>query len=111
MKIIKVITAIVLIGVVFMATNIKNGKQPKLHLLSIIASDGGTIPAGVEQHINGEYAEGATIHLAARAFPGYKFKMWTTNGEGSFVNDNASVTTFRMSNSDVKVTAIFEKTN
>lgn len=75
--------------------------------LTIEASEGGTIPAGQEDEINGNYEEGADISIIARPNPGYSFVNWTTSSGGTLKDANNSQTIFTMPSSDTTVTAHF----
>ena len=52
---------------------------------------------------------GSTVNLAATANEGYRFTGWTSSSGGTFANVSSAETTFAMPDSDVKVTAGFEK--
>ena len=82
-------------------------KRAQESTLIITASDGGTIPAGNEERINGDYPEGARIEILARPMEGYFFTHWTSSAGGDFENAEESATYFIMPGNDTVVTAHF----
>lgn len=82
-------------------------KESQGNTLIIKASDGGTIPAGLEKMINGDYPEGAKIEILARPMEGFYFTHWTSSAGGDFINAEESTTYFIMPGNDTVVTAHF----
>lgn len=79
----------------------------QISTLRIEAGEGGTIPAGQETEINGDYEEGTTVSIIAREMPDYYFVNWTSSNGGTFADANDSQTTFSMPGKDTIVTAHF----
>jgi uncharacterized repeat protein (TIGR02543 family) len=73
----------------------------------IEAGEGGTIPAGGEDILDGRYKEGSEISIEVRSMPGYYFTNWTSSNGGKFADSNDSTTTFTMPGNDTVVTAHF----
>ena len=78
-----------------------------MYRLTITAGAGGTIPAGLENRIDGEYEPGEQIRLIARANPGYVFDKWTSSNGGDFIDANSVDTEFIMPEADTVITASF----
>ena len=76
---------------------------------TIITGEGGTIPAGLDRDIDGEYESGEEISLIARQMPGYVFDKWTTSDGGSFEDEYSITSKFIMPENDVIVTANFNQ--
>lgn len=92
---------ILLFGVFF------TGCGTQEYSLSVNAGIGGTIPAGHEETINGDYPKGARIEILARPMEGYCFTHWTSSDGGYFDNAEESTTYFVMPANDTVVTAHF----
>lgn len=75
--------------------------------LKIVATEGGSIPAGKDTIINGQYKVGERIDIQAREMPGYRFDRWTSENGGEFEDDTESTTVFVMPEADVVLTAHF----
>ena len=94
---------------VYTQTIVVEGQEPERYDFTVTAGEGGTIPAGLDAYLNGVYAAGAEISLAAREMPGYVFAGWVSSNGGEFLDASASQTTFIMPANDVTVTAQFEQ--
>lgn len=75
--------------------------------MTICASEGGTIPAGLDCVLSGEYACGQKIEILAREMPGYCFQKWVSSNGGTFEDESSLSTKFTMPGNDVTVTALF----
>jgi len=78
-----------------------------MYRLTIAAGVGGTIPAGLDTRIDGEYEQGEQIRLIARPNPGYVFDKWTSSNGGDFVDAHSIDTEFIMPEADTVITANF----
>ena len=78
----------------------KNTNNNTMFTLKIEASEGGTIPAGKEVEINGQYQAGDRIRLITRPMPGYYFTHWTSSNGGNFDDASDSQTIFTMPESE-----------
>ena len=54
---------------------------------------------------DGEYAEGAVIHIDAGSRSNYRFDRWTSSNGGSFASASSASTTFTMPAADTTITA------
>ena len=79
-----------------------------LHNLEICTDEGGDLPAGLDEMVNGTHSAGEVISIAARAMPGYRFVEWRSSGGGDFADAQSSQTQFTMPAEDVVITAVFE---
>lgn len=78
--------------------------------MTIEASEGGTIPAGLADTISGSYDVGEQIHLITRCNPGYIFDRWvSSDGKNHFEDATQSDTFFYVPKKNVTVTALFVK--
>lgn len=76
------------------------------HDLTVVAGANGS----VDSTVNGTYAPGTTITLAATPDSGYHFSEWTSNPSGAVIaNANGQNTTLTMPAEDVIITATFAK--
>lgn len=57
---------------------------------------------------DGEYAEGAVIHIDAGSRSNYRFDRWTSSNGGSFADASSASTTFTMPAADTTITANWE---
>ena len=79
-------------------------------MIRVTSADGGTIPAGLEEKISGEYMPGEKVSIIARSNPGYIFKCWiSSENKGEFLDPKSAQTSFIVPNSDCIVTATFEE--
>ena len=74
-----------------------------LYTLSIQAGTGGS----VDTTVNGSYAAGDIISIAATADSNYSFSIWTSDNGGTFDNSSSASAAFTMPASDVIITAGF----
>lgn len=79
------------------------------YYFKVEVGEGGTIPAGQADIINGKYKKGAQIDIEARGMPDYYFTNWTSSNSGTFADEKDSTTTFTMPGNDTVVTAHFAK--
>jgi hypothetical protein len=86
----------------------QTSKPEQTYRFTIEAGEGGTIPAGQADFINGNYKKGAEIRLIARGMPEYSFVNWTSSNGGIFKDEKAPGTTFTMPGNDTVVTGHFE---
>jgi len=77
--------------------------QPLPYTLTVQAETGG----GVDTSVNGSYAAGDVVTIAAAADANYSFSGWTSDNGGTFADASSAVTTFTMPAADVTVTAKF----
>lgn len=98
-----VVAVLVFAGGMLVACN----QTKQISTLKIEAGEGGTIPAGQETEITGDYEEGSTISIIAREMPDYYFVNWTSSSGGTFADANDPQTTFVMPGKDTIVTAHF----
>lgn len=77
------------------------------YALTILAGEGGTIPAGLDDPISGQYHAGEEISIISRAMPDFVFSEWVSSSGGNFEDAESSATTFTMPTSDTTITAVF----
>ncbi|MCL2323267.1 MAG: hypothetical protein FWC47_14340 [Oscillospiraceae bacterium] len=93
----------------------KYSKVSNMHVFLIQTDEGGTLPAGLDRIINGLYAQGTKIGIAARSMPGNDgmsgnaFVKWTSSNGGTFEDEYSAITTFTMPGNDTIVTGHFKK--
>ncbi len=80
-----------------------------LYNLSITTTEGGGVPAGLTESINGQYREGDEIKLIVRPMPDYVFVEWVSSNGGEFSDKNDSGATFIMPANDTEICGIFKK--
>ena len=93
---------------VYTQTIVVEGQEPEKYEFFVTAGEGGTLPAGLDAYLNGSYAAGTELSLAAREMPGYRFTGWISSNGGEFADASASQTTFIMPANATEVTALFE---
>jgi len=92
----------------------KYSKVSNMHVFLIQTDEGGTLPAGLDRIINGLYAQGTKIGIAARSMPGNDgmsgnaFVKWTSSNGGTFEDEYSAITTFTMPGNDTIVTGHFK---
>ena len=86
-------------------------REPVEYHFELAAAEGGTIPSGLANVIGGNYAPGTKIKLVERSMQGYGFSHWTSSDGGEFDDPEDSGATFIMPESDVTVTAHYDKLN
>lgn len=81
--------------------------EPAVYRFTIRAGEGGTIPAGLADLLDGDYPAGEVISIQARSMPGFQFDGWRSSNGGTFGDEKNSVTTFVMPKGETEVTAVY----
>ncbi len=79
------------------------GSSTVRYRLNITAGTGGSV-----NQVSGNYQEGREIELKASPFEGYRFIEWVCSEEDVIEDKNSEITTLKMPEKDIDVTAMFE---
>ena len=91
-----------------LALGLSLGRGEREYSLELASEAGGAIPIGIARVLNGSYAPGTKIRLAANSDRGYNFARWSSSGGGEFDDPARDDAVFIMPESDVTLTAHFE---